>query len=357
QPRVAVQDARRGRFAAPFAERRALLAGGANAAQQVRVVRDHPRRAWRRGYRAGFVAWFGPVFWPYAYSDIFDYTFWPYGYDDGYWAYAYDDFFDGVFWGEGGPPDEYVEVEPGAPAAAPRANYAAVQNLCKQPGSGVTAWPFAEIEKKVGLNDEQKALLADIKKAAADAAATFKASCPPDDAFPMTPPGRLQTMRARLNATLEAVQIVRPPLEKFYDSLSDEQKERFNQIGPQQTQQASAEAREAQDIKSCKDPKQGLSNLPIEKIEDAVRPTDAQFAKLDALEKATTEAVGILQAACPEDAPLTPPGRLEAIEKRLQAMVDAADAVKPALEDFYASLSGEQKARFNRIGRTLAQSQ
>ena len=35
------------------------------------------RRAWQHGRRAGFVAWYGPVFWPYAYSDIFDYVFWP----------------------------------------------------------------------------------------------------------------------------------------------------------------------------------------------------------------------------------------------------------------------------------------
>ncbi|WP_271500036.1 Spy/CpxP family protein refolding chaperone [Bradyrhizobium sp. CCBAU 11357] len=44
------------------------------------------------------------------------------------------------------------------------------------------------------------------------------------------------------------------------------------------------------------------------------------------------------------------------MEKRLQAMIDAANTVKPALNDFYGSLSSEQKARFNRIGGELAQS-
>ena len=39
------------------------------------------------------------------------------------------------------------------------------------------------------------------------------------------------------------------------------------------------------------------------------------------------------------------------MEKRLQAMIDAAKTVKPALDSFYASLTDEQKARFNRIGR------
>jgi hypothetical protein len=42
------------------------------------------------------------------------------------------------------------------------------------------------------------------------------------------------------------------------------------------------------------------------------------------------------------------------MEKRLQAMIDAAKAVKPALESFYASLTNEQKARFNRIGQQLS---
>ena len=37
-------------------------------------------------------------------------------------------------------------------------------------------------------------------------------------------------------------------------------------------------------------------------------------------------------------------------------MIDAAKTVKPALDSFYGSLSNEQKARFNRIGRDLAQS-
>jgi hypothetical protein len=35
---------------------------------------------------------------------------------------------------------------------------------------------------------------------------------------------------------------------------------------------------------------------------------------------------------------------------------DAANAVKPALNDFYASTRSEQEACFNRIGGVLAQS-
>ena len=106
---------------------------------------------------------------------------------------------------------------------------------------------------------------------------------------------------------------------------------------------------------SCKRPKAGLVNLPIEKIEDVVNPTDAQEAELKTLQDATKKAVGLMQEACPDETPLTPTGRLVAMQTRLQAMIDAANTVKPALDKFYASLSSEQKARFNRIGKALAE--
>jgi LTXXQ motif family protein len=355
--RVTPQVARQGRFAATFGNR----AAGASAQGNQRGLQVAAQRAWSRGQRAGFVSWYGPVFWPYAYSDVFDYAFWPNGYDDGFWAYAYDNVFDGVFWGEQGPPQAYAEAEP---QAGPRASNAGVEELCAQPGGGITAWPFAQIQQKVGLSAEQKSLLGEVRSAATKASAIFKTSCPAQNAFPLTPPGRLQAMVVRLQATLEATQTVRPALEGFYNSLSDEQKERFNELGPktavattaQATTGQASQASAADKTGSCEQPKEGLANLPIEKIEDVVKPTDAQEADLNALQDATVKAVSIMQAACPNETPLTPTGRLEAMQTRLQAMIDAANTVKPSLDSFYASLSSEQKARFNRIGQELAQS-
>jgi len=347
QPRIAFHAAQQGRFGAAFARSPRIY------------VNVAPRIAWRQGVRAGFVPWYGPVFWPYAYADIFNYSFWPYGYDDGYWAYVYDDVLDGVFWGEAGPPPEYIEGAeyPRAPRAS--ASSASAQQLCSQPGGGVTAWPFEELQSKLGLNEEQRALLAQVRAAADRAQATFKESCPSQQTFALTPPGRLRAMTARLDAVLQAVETVRPPLTRFYESLSDEQKERFNEIGPTKVAQnrEAQTAQAAQDPQSCKQPKPGLANLPIEQIEDTVKPTAAQEESLNRLQDATVKAVTILQDACPGDVPLTPPGRLEMMEARLKAMLEAANTVKPALDDFYGSLASEQKARFNRMGRTLAQNQ
>ena len=48
---------------------------------------------WRGGLVLG---WFGPLFWPYAHYDVFDYVYWPYAYDD-FWPYAYDDVYYGIY--------------------------------------------------------------------------------------------------------------------------------------------------------------------------------------------------------------------------------------------------------------------
>ena len=169
----------------------------------------------------------------------------------------------------------------------------------------------------------------------------------------MTPPGRLRAMTSRISATLEAVRIVRPALEKFYGSLSDEQQARFNALGPdigERSQQPPQQAANAQPD-TCGDPKTGLTQLPIERIEAVIRPAGTQKDALEHLSAATEKAVRGLQAACPDDAPLTPVGRMEAMEKRLEAMMQAAKLVQPALDEFYATLSSEQKARFNALGQ------
>jgi hypothetical protein len=361
---AAVQAAARGRFAARFAS-------ADPQAEEARAARHHgwaPRRAWRRGLHATFVPWAGHVFWPYAYSDIFEYTFWPYAYEPGYWAYAYDDFVDTVFWGAESPysayarlgPTEYPESNGATTGSRPRERSGVSQQdlsqrdlrqLCGDPDKGITAWPIASIERAVRPTPEQRALLDALKSAAAKAADAFKQSC--GGSYAMTPPGRLRAMTNRISATLEAVRIVRPALEKFYNALSDEQQARFNALGPhigeRSQRQPQQEANAQSD--SCGEPKSSLTQLPIERIETAIRPAGTQKQGLDRLREATEKAVQGLQAACPDNVPLTPVGRLETMEKRLEAMMQAANLVQPALDAFYATLSSEQKARFN----TLAQ--
>jgi hypothetical protein len=354
---AAAQAAGRERFAARFAS-------ADPHAQAALVARQHgwaPRHAWRRGLRAAFVPWAGHVFWPYAYSDIFEYTFWPYAYDPGYWAYAYDDFVDTVFWGADSPYSAYARLgpgeypEPGGKIAGSRlrerasVSPQALRQLCGDPEKGITAWPIASIEQAVRPTPEQRALLDELKSAAAKAADAFKESC--GDSYAMTPPGRLRAMTNRISATLEAVRIVRPALEKFYNSLSDEQQARFNALGPNIGERSQGQPQQEANAQpdTCGEPKSSLTHLPIERIEAVIRPAGIQKEALDRLSAATKKAVQGLQAACPDDVPLTPVGRLEAMERRLEAMLEAAKRVQPALDEFYATLSSEQRARFNTL--------
>jgi hypothetical protein len=349
--RVTAQQARQGRFAA------LARANGLNRVDGRRVGRRvAPWGAWRHGWHAGWVPWYGSLFWPYAYTDLFFFTFWPYAYDPGYWAYAYDDFFDGVFFPYGSAYDSYASAGPVGPYAptgrhavrsrtsTPGAVSPSVQKQCAEQASGVAAWPFDRIEAAVKPTNEQQDLLTDLKRAADQAGDRLKETCP--QFVPMTPTGRLEAMTQRLQATLDAVKLVRPPLEKFYRSLGDEQQARFNSIGPRigrkQQQQQQQQA-------ACSGDKAGLTALPIERIHEVVQPTGQQSAQIDALRTSIDKAVQTLENACPDYIPQTPVGRMEVMQKRLEAMIEAANTVKPPLDDFYASLSSEQKARFNTL--------
>ena len=87
----------------------------------------------------------------------------------------------------------------------------------------------------------KRAVLDELKDATAKALDILKAACP--TALPSTPTGRIEAMRQRLDAMLQAVRTVRPALEKFYESLNDEQKARFSALGSEDNpdqQQASA---------------------------------------------------------------------------------------------------------------------
>ena len=315
--------------------------------------------------RGGFVGWFGPVFWPYAYDDLFDYAFWPYEYDDyGFWDYAYDDLLDSVLWNPGTEDiyasvggGRYASVEQGGGAAA-RARreraYRGAAQTCRQDAS-FAQWPIEEIAHVVRPSPDQHRLLDDLKAASDRAAKLLQSSCPAQQ--PSTPLGRLDAMTKRLDTMLQAVDIVRPALAKFYDSLSDEQKARFNEMGRQQSANQGG-ANEKNEARVCGGQGPGvLSDQTIERIESEVRPNDQQKADLHALRDASAKAANALRDACPSQTPITPVARLDAMAKRLQAMRDAIQTVRPALAKFYDSLSDEQKAHFNIMSRQQASNQ
>jgi hypothetical protein len=309
------------------------------------VFRPFLARGWHDWHGHNHLGWVGPLFWPYAYGDFFYYALWPdeYEYSDPFWAYGYDDVYQAIF-----PPytyDQYV----GGPGASTRMRELtqSVAQSCVDEAAEVTGWPINDIADAVQPDQQQSALLDDLGNSIVQASDVIKAHCPTSVAF--TPTGRLDDMHERLDGLLQAVNIVLPPLGRFYDSLSDDQKARFNSIGANQGRRARP-TNAANPTAEC-----GANILawPNEQIDRIVRPDDAQRARLEALQSAAAQAADMIRAACPSEIPATPPGRLEVVGNRLQAMLQAVETVRPALSDFYAALNDDQKARFNTMGQQL----
>jgi LTXXQ motif family protein len=88
-----------------------------------------------------------------------------------------------------------------------------------------------------------------------------------------------------------------------------------------------------------------IATFMLERLERIAQPTEAQRAAFASLKNATARASEMARAACPTEQPITPPGRLAAAEKRLEALLRAVRTVRPAMDSFYGSLTDEQKAR------------
>ena len=88
----------------------------------------------------------------------------------------------------------------------------------------------------------------------------------------------------------------------------------------------------------------GFDSWRIEPLEEALKLSEEQKGKLGAIRVASEKALAQFISNCPRELPLTPTGRLEMLEERLSAMLEAVKTLRGAFDAFYASLSDEQKA-------------
>ena len=345
---------------------------------------------WRNRVAFG---WWGPVFWPYAYYDLFADVFWPYGYwpyfYDPFWYYGYPDLYAGIFWPYGygdiiAPPvayggggyvgggpgygryaggqpvgRRYAGAPPSGSVANPGGNTAGsttqavmgrYSEYCGADSRDVAGVPVDEIQQALNPTDEQRAALDELGNASVQAAQLVKSSCPTD--VSLTPIGRVDAMQQRVQAMISAVKVVRPALEKFYNMLTDEQKARFNALGQNQRPPANEGSPVAGGSPAAGCKNRAIPDWPTAQIQRTVHPTGSQETALNTLQNAAAKAKDILEASCPTEMPATPLARLSAMEQRLQTISAAIATVRGPLNDFYGSLSDEQKAQFNMIGRT-----
>ena len=330
---------------------------------QSAFFRDRDRFHHRHlGIVLGFV---GVVFWPYAYDDFVDYTFAPYAYDT-FWPYAFDDVYAGIYGGYApeyyAPEDAYAYA--GSPSServysraaarettrtnAPLAGSAA--RVCSGEAQGLTDFSLQKITDQIGPTQDQLSLLDNLKAATVKAVQILQAACPTE--LPSTATGRLAAMRLRVDAMLQAVQTVRPALDRFYQSLNDEQRARFNAMD--QGEQQTVLTKRSNLDRLCKGQDSAPDRLPIERIQRTLHLGAAQEDALKALDDATIKSAEILKSQCQPAETLTPTGRLAAMEQRLAAMSKALETTQAALNNFYGSLNDEQKAQFDRLNARQA---
>src|SRR5580704_6968579 len=327
------------------------------------------------GWGGGWGGWVGPVFWPFLLGDILSYVLWPYSYYYPFWSYgtfpgyyyggyasAYDYSY-GYGYGYGGLSDIYGYSRGGYSRPAGQTSHNAAQadkipadvtQSCGGFAPGVTSFPVDRMREAIQPIGSQSAALNDLATASSKASSIVAASCPAEP--PLTPLARLDAVEQRLDAMIQAVQIVRPALARLYDSLSDEQRQRLDALGAEESHNGGATPAAgptgAGTLSTlCDRQAASFTKLPVQGVEEIVKPKDQQQTAFENLKQASAQAADELRTSCSAQTAATPVARLDAASNRLQALVQAVKTVRPTLGAFYASLGDEQKARFNNMGQ------
>src|SRR5260370_21515730 len=82
----------------------------------------------------------------------------------------------------------------------------------------------------------------------------------------------------------------------------------------------------------CGEDSRDIAGLPIDLVQQAIEPTEAQRAALDELANASVAAAQKIKAACPTTISLTAPSRLAYTEQLLQSMIAAVAIPQTALD-------------------------
>ncbi len=290
---------------------------------------------WQHG--DGSYGWVGPLFWPFAWYDVVDYTLW--GDGMGFWGYGYRDIYAAIFT----PYDEDELSRYMTPARHRRpGRVPSLAQICGDDFSEFARLPVEQIRGAIRSSEEQRAALDELANASSEAAQAVSAACPKEAA--LTAPARLAAMQTRLEAMKAAIARMRNPFENFWEMLDDDQKAQLRDFAGQRA----AFAPKVPFAQSCTPP--DALPWPAKEIEARLHLNDGQREQLGVLQRMSVHAGNTLNFDCQPEENLTPPDRLATAETRIDAMLDAIRQVAPALDDFLGSLSDEQKAQFESIG-------
>jgi hypothetical protein len=286
---------------------------------------------WRHG--DGGYGWVGPLFWPFAFDDIYDYAVSNDG--AGFWGYGYRDIYAAIFVPYG--QEDLATYRLDNASGGKQRKNVSLQDLCGEAVNEIAGRTVEQLSQTIQPNDAQRAALGEFAKASSQAAYIIRSSCPAQ--APLTAPDRLTAMQDRIEAMITATSLLRAPFANLYDLLDDGQKARLDERAASHKSGAGCET----------EPSAGLQ-WPVSEIEAGLHPDHRQRVALETVQNTSTRAVDILNRACPPADTLTPSARFSAANRRLIALLQAVRQVKAALEDCLEMLSDGQKAQLEAIG-------
>lgn len=206
-------------------------------------------------------------------------------------------------------------------------------------GNAVVARLDSEIRPTVA----QRKLLQQLGGALGMAGGFLAKACPHD--VPADQVARLQLIQGQLEELSIALDIIRPPLQEFEQSLNRTQQTRYAAL------LAAPAATGRNDGTEDLAPACGVAPTAIDssvaQIEQSLQPNDAQRTAMTDVKQAFERAADDIDAHCPASLPPTPLARLELLESRLDAEWRAVLSIQTALTNLESRLSDEQKTRLN----------
>lgn len=345
-PLRALGGAHRGRIS----HRHVSARSHARSARISRISRTAPLRATPTQPRSqpSRLSEFGSPVWPGAFEDALGYAVAPDDYAERFWSHGLGDVIGAMptsaasaFAATAHPSRRHhrhriARADDGNAGILPERSCADIE----PGGAGLTA----RMLERLQLSEPQRRAFEEFRSAFSQATERVKAACR-DDA-PTSPVARMQALEDRLTAAQYAELHVRGPLQKFYDSLTDAQKQQF-EARAFRSDRREANAGDAVPASPGKVQSCGMRDHPavdrfMRRIEQDVAPTDSQRQAFEALRGLSLQLDRYLTTSCPQSAADDPVKRLSAAGDRLTDIVYASQSTRQVLGAFMATLSEEQ---------------
>jgi LTXXQ motif family protein len=297
------------------------------------------------------------IFWPDALADLADYVLFANG-KGRFWTYGYDSIVSATFTaadsgdprGMNGRPDASRLGDAPSQAKTPLAS----ADLCGVNSASADAL-IERIERAAGPNASQRDALEQLRRALAQAIERIAATCPAT--IPTTVAERLKAIQDRIWAMHDALLTIRLPFETFYNSLTDEVRQRLRREDLESTGLAAgASEKQGQTVvdrraPTCAEPAAGTADQIMRAIAPAAH--EQQRAGSEALPQRSIAMAQLIAGSCPSDAHLDDPmARFAAAKDRLDVMLFVVMSMSPVLQQLYDS---RQKAGLGRAAPAAQQ--